>query len=234
MASRPISPAEPTQKHPPLIRPNAHPYAVKTTSSALLSRSNSSPHSAHHTRHHYVPSSRIPTGARMRHHHSSSLPSIEAKVCGDVRAIPTPLPTPPTVVVALPDNPSVSLKRADEPKIMHRVRIRAETMPPSSATATTTGHHSYDQKPNHSDQDSGPELYAGLPPNPKQWNTDEVTTYLETTLRSGCNTDGDKSDTLVDMLECVRTRGLTGRELLRLTNADLAGYVIWSLRGLFR
>lgn len=237
MASRQISPAEPTKKYLPPIQPNAHPYAIKTTSSALLSRSNSSPHSAHHARHNYVPTSpsRIPTATRVRHRHSSSLSSVEAEVYGGVRTSPAPLPTPPSIIVALPDNPSVSLRRADEPKLTHRVR-RAETMPQSSTTAAITGHHSYDQKHKYShDQDTGPKLCAGLPPNPKQWSADELTTYLETFLGSGNNTDAGKDDSsLVDVLECVRTRGLTGRELLRLTDADLVGYVTGlSLCGLF-
>lgn len=99
-------------------------------------------------------------------------------------------------------------------------------MPSGSATTAITGNHSYDQKHNYSHgQDSAPELYAGLPPNPKQWSTDELATYLETALRSGNDTDRNKDDPLVDILECVRTRGLTGRELLRLTDADLAAYV---------
>lgn len=96
---------------------------------------------------------------------------------------------------------------------------------PSSATE----HHGHDQKRKYNhDQDSRPELDAGLPPNPKQWNTDELATYLETSLKSGSNTDrASKSGaTLVDILEYVRTRGLTGRELLRLTDGDLAGYVV--------
>ncbi|KAF8554017.1 hypothetical protein OG21DRAFT_1463222 [Imleria badia] len=227
MASRPMSPAEPTRKHPPPIQPNAHPYAVKTTSTALLSRSNTTPHSAHHTKHHYVPSppSRILTGTRVRHRHSSSLSSVEAEVCNvnGVRTIPEPLPTPPSIVVASPDNPSVPLWRADEPKFSHQVK-RVETMP-SSATEPITENHSYDQKHEFShDQDIRAELYAGLPPNPKQWNTGELTTYLETSFKSGSNSDGDKADSsLMNILECVRTRGFTGREILRLTDADLAG-----------
>ncbi|KAH0833376.1 hypothetical protein J3R83DRAFT_12477 [Lanmaoa asiatica] len=224
MASRPISPAEPTKKHPPPILPNAHPYAIKTTSSALLSRSNSSPHSAHHTRHHYVPSSpsRVLTGTRVRHRHSSSLSSVEGEVHGGMCTVPAPLPTPPSIVAASPDNPLVSLNRADEPKLSYQVR-RAETISPISPTEPITEHHSYDQKHKYS-QVSRPETYVGLPPNPKQWNTDELTTYLRASLTLGNNTDGDTDNSsLADILECVRTRGLTGRELLRLTDTDLAG-----------
>jgi len=97
----------------------------------------------------------------------------------------------------------------------------------SSAIGSITKHRSNDQKHKYShDQNSRPELYAGLPPNPKQWNTDELTTYFETSFWSGNNADGDKDDpSLVGILEYVRTRGLTGRELLRLTDADLARYV---------
>ncbi|KAG8212809.1 hypothetical protein J3R82DRAFT_11101 [Butyriboletus roseoflavus] len=226
MASRPVSPAESTKKHLPPIQPNAHPYAIKTTSSALLSRSNSSPHSAHHIRHNYVPTSpsRIPTITRVRHRHSSSLSLVEAELRGEVRTGPAPLPIPPSVVVASSDNPSVSSGRADEPKLTHRVR-RAETMPPGSATPAITGHRGHDQNyPYSHDQGIESELYAGLPSNPKQWSTYQLTTYLETSLRSENNTDGDKDDSsLMDIVECVRTRGLTGRELLRLTDADLAG-----------
>lgn len=226
MASRQISPAEPTTKYPPPIQPNAHPYAIKTTSSALLSRSTSSPYSANHTRHHYVPPppSRIPIGTVVRHHHSSSLSSVEGELC-DVKGahtMPAPLPTPPSVVVSSQDNP----KNANQPELTHRVR-RAETMP-SNATEPITENHSYDQKHEFSHvQDCTLELYVGLPPNPKQWNTDELITYLKTSFKFGSTANGDKEDSsLVDILECVRTRGLTGRELLRLTNADLAGYVV--------
>ena len=146
-----------------------------------------------------------------------------------VATIPAPLPTPPSTDVALSGNPPVSLKCAYEPKLTQRV-WRAET---SSDTEPITEHHSYDQKHKHShERDSRPELYAGLPANPKQWNTDDLATYLETSLSSGNNADGAKDNhSLVDILECVRIRGLTGRELLRLTDADLAGYVaLWSLR----
>ncbi|KAF8442045.1 hypothetical protein L210DRAFT_3191081 [Boletus edulis BED1] len=215
MASRPTSPAEPIKTHPPPIQPNAHPYAIKTTSSALLSRSNSSPHSAHHTRHHYIPPPppRVPTGVMARHRHSSSLSSVEGGVhdVNGMHNIPAPLPAPQPNVAALPD----SISRADEPKLSHRVR-RAETMP-SSAIKPVNDRFSHDQE-------SRPELYAGLPSNPKQWNTDELITYLETSFKLCNDTNGDKGDSsLVGILECVRARGLTGRELLRLTDADVVG-----------
>ncbi|KAG6372161.1 hypothetical protein JVT61DRAFT_7951 [Boletus reticuloceps] len=219
MASRPTSPAEPIKTHPPPIQPNAHPYAIKTTSSALLSRSNSSPHSAHHNRHHYIPSPppRVPTGVMARHRHSSSLSSVEGGVhdVNGMHKIPAPLPAPQPNVAASPDSISAALKRADEPKLSRRVR-RAETKS-NSATKPVNDRFSHDQE-------SRPELYAGLPSNPKQWNTDELITYLETSFKLCNDTNGDKDDSsIVGILECVRARGLTGRELLRLTDADVVG-----------
>lgn len=224
MASRPTSPLESTKKHSPPIQPNAHPYAIKTTSSALLSRSNSSPHSAHHTRHHYIPSStplRVPTGARAWHRHSSSLSSVEGDSpdVNGVCTIPAPLPTPPSVV-ASPNNSPVSPKRADEPKLSHRVKS-AETLSGSTTQPISENHSDNQGHEFNHDENPGPGLYSGLPSNPKQWNTDQLATYLETSFKLDNTANGDKAG----MLECVRTRGLTGRELLRLTDADLAGYV---------
>ncbi|KAH7918197.1 hypothetical protein BV22DRAFT_1200067 [Leucogyrophana mollusca] len=93
--------------HPP-VQPNSHPYAIKTTSSALLSRSTSSPHSPHVTKHHYVP----PSPTRPRHRHSSSLSSVEG-VHDPTR--PAPLPAPPSVrprraETLPPDSPAPSPK----------------------------------------------------------------------------------------------------------------------------
>lgn len=95
---------------------------------------------------------------------------------------------------------------------------------PSSATAPTVTTHCLDHQkhipvPDH-DRDSD-FVCVGLPPNPKQWNPDELTTYLGTVTSLRSDDDSD----LVDILNCVRARNLTGRELLRLTDADLAEYV---------
>jgi hypothetical protein len=55
----------PTRSHfsPLKHDPNPHPYAIKTTSTALLTRSNSSPHAAQQGRHYYVPLSRSRAGS---------------------------------------------------------------------------------------------------------------------------------------------------------------------------
>ena len=97
---------------------------------------------------------------------------------------------------------------------------------PNGATKPVKEHENHKIQCNL-DQDTRPAQYAGLPLNPKQWNTVELTTYLETSLNSG-NSSTDTCDddtTIVDILDYVRTRSLTGRELLRLTDGDLVGYV---------
>lgn len=161
----------------------------------------------------------------MRHRHSASLSSVEG-VHNGVHTVPAPLPTPPPAVFAS-DKPSDSSKGANEPKLMDRVP-RAGTIPSSATSEPITELHEDNQTCKHNnDEDSKSELYIGLSPNPRGWTTDELATYLESSLKSGSNTlDDDKEDNpFVDILAYVRTRGLTGRELLRLTNGDLAGYV---------
>lgn len=81
---------------PDKIQPNPHPYAIRTTSTALLSRSNSSPKHSNHPNH-YVPSSPSPSPTRQKsisshpnghgHRYSRSLSSDS----------PRPLPVPPSL-----------------------------------------------------------------------------------------------------------------------------------------
>ncbi|KAF9457580.1 hypothetical protein BDZ94DRAFT_1301816 [Collybia nuda] len=74
-----------------IIKPNPHPYAIKTTSTALLSRSASIPSSTTSTPYYYVPSSPSPSPTKThaprpsRHRYSRSLTSND----------PRPLPVPP-------------------------------------------------------------------------------------------------------------------------------------------
>jgi hypothetical protein len=63
------------------------------------------------------------------------------------------------------------------------------------------------------------DLSGDLPSNPKQWNTHQLATYLSTSLREEDGLDDLGAEAVLD---CVRECGFTGRELLRLTDADLA------------
>ncbi|KAJ3541385.1 hypothetical protein NM688_g6093 [Phlebia brevispora] len=75
------------------IKPNPHPYAIRTTSTGVLSRSNSSGRNLAASHHHYVPLPPSPTKREVKLHRpvksltsKSSFPSLET---------PKPLPVPP-------------------------------------------------------------------------------------------------------------------------------------------
>lgn len=75
--------------HP--VKPNPHPYAIKTTSTGLLSRSATTPSSTASAPYYYVPTSPSPSPTKAnaprpsRHRYSRSLTSTD----------PRPLPAPP-------------------------------------------------------------------------------------------------------------------------------------------
>jgi hypothetical protein len=135
---------------------NPHPYPIKTTSTGLLTRSNSSPSPAH-DRHHYVPLA-SPTRPRSgsdagvngnaagpskgRHRYSRSLTS----------HFPISLPVPPS-----PTRSLNSLELEHEISILPRREI----------------YHS----------DAPGELYD-LPPDPQTWSPAQLSTYLATALKS--------------------------------------------------
>jgi len=101
-ASAPSStPSSPAFQFPTILprkeQPNTHPYAIKTSSTAILSRSNSTSNHASAGPHHYVPMSPSPTSPHnsptkmhrsSRHRYSRSLTS----------DLPPPLPGPPGAV----------------------------------------------------------------------------------------------------------------------------------------
>lgn len=71
-------------KQSPSIKPNPHPYAIKTTSSGLLTRSNSTSQNTQSSRHFYVPPRPSP-GKGVK----------EKTSPGESSPVPRPLPTPP-------------------------------------------------------------------------------------------------------------------------------------------
>ena len=208
MTSTTVSPSPsttvfPSKSHPKIL-PNAHPYAIKTTSSAVLSRSNSSPHSTHSVKHHYVP----PSPTRHRHRHTSSASSVEGININKITQ-PPPLPVPPSKF------PSVSPTRApftlDE--AIHRRLRRAETLPPAAAVPILNDN-----------------AVAGddkLPRDPKHWSADDLASYIITLLQAGSELGAEDQRLL---LHAISDHTITGRDFLRLTDADLARYVVYSLQ----
>ncbi|KAG1736297.1 hypothetical protein EDB19DRAFT_1037118 [Suillus lakei] len=193
VSSSPPTAPIPSKKHPTIL-PNAHPYAIKTTSSAVLSRSNSSPHSSPSVKHHYVPQS--PT--RPRHRHTSSFSSVEGVSVNEIPR-PSPLPVPPSLHSACPTRASVSLSEDATPSR----RLKCADTLPSSATVPVNA-VAEDNK---------------LPRNPKRWSTDDLTSHLATSLRAGSELSTKDQGHL---LHAIQEQTITGRDFLRLTDADLA------------
>ncbi|EIN03929.1 hypothetical protein PUNSTDRAFT_146710 [Punctularia strigosozonata HHB-11173 SS5] len=221
-SSRPLpSPSFPLVS-PKKHEPNPHPYAIKTTSTALLSRANSSGHT-NQSRHYYVPLSPSPTnsslstGSRGRkssddfgkgHKHSKSL--------NDEK--PRPLPTPPRALPTPPPRSSSSLSnhsnssdvgfvdaQVDDNWTPPRRTRRAETLPtlPNTTPAADIP-------------------YLDLPANPKLWTPSQLGSYLSAALRvrSG-GQDALPQAVARDIAAFVRQARIGGRVFLRLNEGDL-------------
>ncbi|KAG2064973.1 hypothetical protein BDR04DRAFT_207595 [Suillus decipiens] len=194
-SSLPTAPIQ-SKKHPTVL-PNAHPYAIKTTTSAVLSRSNSSPHSPPSVKHHYVP----PSPTRPRHRHTSSLSSVEGVSVNEISR-PSPLPVPPSFYSASSTRASFSLSDGTMPT---RRLKRADTLPSSASLSLFNDEAiTEDNK---------------LPRNPKNWSTDDLISHLATSLRTGSALSTEDQEHL---LCAIKEQNITGRNFLRLTDADLA------------
>jgi len=196
---RPISPTKDA------LKPNAHPYPIKTTSTGLLSRSNSSPqhHSHHNSSYYYVPSpSPSPTrshpspglsGRAHGHQYSKSLSSDQ----------PLPLPIPPSFPSPSPSPSPTNQFNTPSP---HRSK-RADTLPslptPPPSTAATL---------------------EDLPPNPKTWTPSQLSAYLATALRIK---SGEALNLPLpvarDIATFVKQSKITGKSFLRFNESDLEG-----------
>lgn len=208
----PSSPASnfPVIKQDSAVKPNPHPYAIRTSSTGLLSRSNSSGHNTSASRHHYVPVPTSPThhrdARRRSHKHTKSLnedPSCE-------RGSPQPLPVPSSFISnARSGLRGVSLEELPQ-------RRRAETLP-----ANLTGSN----VPTDIVAVAG-----GLPSNPKLWSPSQLASYLLTALRaSDLDMDGSanlSASAIPAVAEYVQNTKLSGRIFLRLNEEDMATYVI--------
>ena len=193
--------AIPVPSTPPSHKPNPHPYAIKTTSTALLSRSNSSSHTSHPTSHYYVPPSPTPASPTklkhetLGHRYSRSLNN----------EWPTPLPTPPRSAssdesahshahaLGSFDFPATRLKRSDS------IPVRTRTSPSAAPTI------------------------EDLPSNPRQWTSAHLSAYLANALRVR---SGSGSLTLpADIAVFLRQNRMTGETFLRITEDDLEEFV---------
>ncbi|KAG7090243.1 hypothetical protein E1B28_011842 [Marasmius oreades] len=187
----------PEKPDPEQLKPNPHPYAIKTTSTALLSRSNSS--SSKHTKHHYIPLT--PPSNNKRHRTSSSVSSVE---------IPRPLPIPPPSPSPSDSEENGNLHTGPPPAHQPRRLKRSETVftsgtPPPSTTAPLT--------------------LEDLPPNPKQWTPSQLSVYLATALRvTGGGPSELPAPIANDIANFMRERKISGKVFLRLGEEELEEY----------
>lgn len=188
--------------------PSHHPYAIKTTSTGILTRSNSTGFSAP-TRHNYVPTSPSPSA---KHRYSKSDYTTDRTAD---RAIlhpsPRPLPTPPSL--GSPTKAGFELRGGytsseDLRNISswrnHRSEARALPTPPPSS----------------------PVKVDDLPSNPKLWTTTQLASYLITALRvrtADSRTPPIPLAVAKDIAAFVKDARLNGRSFLRLNEQDLEG-----------
>lgn len=206
VVTTPVLPSVSTSK----ITPNPHPYAIKTTSTGLLTRSNSSSQNVHVSRHYYIPSSptakkhegavyssRMPPPSRKTHRLSKSLSGVDSFEPPNKRPLPTPPPHPST----LPSyGPSVDLDQRATPKRPER----AETLPFTTPDPGIT-----------------PVKLEDLPTNPKLWTPSQLSSYLTTALR--VKSGGAMSLPLPvaqDIATFVKESKINGRLFLRLCEQD--------------
>ncbi|KAI0077808.1 hypothetical protein K474DRAFT_1038884 [Panus rudis PR-1116 ss-1] len=202
--ARPLPPS-PSKKDVDL-RPNPHAYAIRTTSTALLTRSNSTGFNINATRHYYVPSSPSPVSNHQGGRYHRSTQSQPTNFV-DQRA-PRPLPVPPSF-------PSTSngYVSADDAAFPPRRVKRADTLPSQPAP--------YSPAPVSV-------TLEDLPSNPKLWTPSQLASYLMTALRvTGQNHDNNTSGLALpvrfanDIATFVKDVRMTGRTFLRLNEEDL-------------
>ncbi|THH31226.1 hypothetical protein EUX98_g2991 [Antrodiella citrinella] len=196
----------------PDLNPNPHPYAIKTTSTGLLSRSSSTGFNTNASKNHYVPLSPSPTrssfhGNEKKHRATKSQYIPESSPT----KAPRPLPAPPAF------SSGDGHGSTDEASAPRRAR-RADTLPsvPSSA-------------PSPFINTPIPVSVVDLPYNPKLWTPSELSSYLATALRvTSPDKTQESSDVVVlparvakDIATFVREMSITGRTFLRLNEDDL-------------
>lgn len=173
---------------------NPHPYAIKTTSTGILTHSNST-HSASSASHHFIPSPPAKPKAKPSrpsgHRYSRSL---------NADQLPRPLPVPPNFSLPSPTKVDFDLEGApssgSEP--------RADTLPSQSAPPQLT------------------ETTEKLPDDPRLWTPSQLSTYLASSLR--VTSGDLPVPVSHDVTAFVRNQKITGRRFLRLNESDLDKY----------
>ncbi len=174
-------------------KPDNHPYAIRSTASGLLTRSNSTTSHGSHA-HTYIPTSPSPN-SKHRYTNSEASP----KRSSILAESPRPLPIPPSMESPTKDGFSSS---EDIRPLTTRTK-RADTLPSLPPL-------------------SSPVKLDDLPSNPKVWSTSQLASYLITALRVK-STDAIPVPAPIarDIALFIKEARLTGRAFIRLTEEDL-------------
>ncbi|KIM74892.1 hypothetical protein PILCRDRAFT_14062 [Piloderma croceum F 1598] len=200
----PTSPSHPRYHTPttPLKHdPNSHPYAIKTTSTALLTRSNSSPYNAAQQGRHYY----VPLTSRVR----------KESVCeADNKDVPAPLPIPPSPTDTLPNAPYTRDRRNTTHSFSPSPSTHSSLSPPPPARTRTNTLASSSFRPPISSHT-----------NPQTWSPTDLSTYLQSApllLRSQ-SSSGESGEReayalparmAMDLAAWVRKEGMGGKKFL--------------------
>ncbi|KAI0791210.1 hypothetical protein C8Q75DRAFT_757150 [Abortiporus biennis] len=195
--------------HDPALKPNPHPYAIKTTSTGVLTRSNSTSYNTNATRHYYIPTSPSSRShpehvSRHRHAKSNYEPISPSKA-------PRPLPVPPSFPTS--NSHSNGYTSGEEPYMGPRRAKRAETLPSFLDPVHT-----------HSTGSTTVTL-DDLPSNPKLWSPSQLSSYLVTALRVSKSDDVESvsipARVAQDIAAFIKQVRMNGRTFLRLNEEDL-------------
>ncbi|KAF8575965.1 hypothetical protein K439DRAFT_697973 [Ramaria rubella] len=190
---------------PPRDTPNVHPYAIKTSSSAVLTRSNSAGH-RYYVNHHYTPVSPIksPIGSKQSRYvpvrrYAKSLSTDTAPMVSS----PVPMPpssSPPARLVNLGQSMEIVSDGEGIPTPPLTLRVKRRDTLPSMFP-------------------KGKASLQDLPNNPKTWNPTQLSAYLSSALRLK---GGAKLPIPVmrDIASFVMKEHLSGRTFLKMKRED--------------
>ena len=214
VVTTPVPPSVSSSK----ITPNIHPYAIKTTTTGLLARSNSNLQNVHLSRHCYVPPSptkkreetsfqslQMPQSPRRTHRLSKSLNGVDSFQPLNGRPLPTPPPHPSTLPYY-------------EPSSNPHQWVTPQRPPKQKDTLSST----------LLDLDVTPVKLEDLPTNPKLWTPTQLSSYLTTALRVRSGEPMSLPLPVVrDIAIFVKESKVNGRSFLRLCDRDLDQSVFW-------
>ncbi|KAF9553141.1 hypothetical protein CPC08DRAFT_822484 [Agrocybe pediades] len=199
---------------PARTQPNPHPYAIKTTSTALLSRSSStSSHSSlngvpgeghgnalYQEKHRYIPPS--PSGSD-REGSDSPMKETRHRYSRSLTDGPVPLPPPPRGHAhSKSQDFSTSTFEEGQGHATHRRQSADDFTFDDNIETFNTRSATYTSAISYTNSDPNPD--------PKTWTSQQLAAYLTT-----------EDTNMEDVVGYVRESGITGKAFMRLTEGDL-------------